>query len=104
MKLPDLISEELLDEKFKKRFEDCISNMMHQEVKKYNSFINQLQMQLRLLIRCLDGETVMDDEMEEEFKAIICEKTPLKWLSQSYPASTILPNFLNDLQTRVAYI
>ena len=96
MKLPDLISEELLAEKFKRVYEDCISTMMHQEVQKYNTLIQQLQVQVKTLIRCLDGETIMDDEMEEEFSAVICDKTPLKWLSLSYPASRVLPNFLDN--------
>jgi len=46
----------------------------------------------------------MEDEMEEEFRAVICDKTPLKWLSLSYPSSRILPNFLDNLQERVEYI
>jgi len=42
-KLPDLIDEELLDQKFEPSFEDSISIMMHQEVKRYNALIRELQ-------------------------------------------------------------
>jgi len=104
VKLPDLINEELLARKFKRVYEDCLSTMMHQEVERYNTLIQQLQVQVKTLIRCLDGETIMDDEMEEEFRAVVCDKTPLKWLSLSYPSSRILPNFLDNLQERVEYI
>ena len=104
VKLPDLINEELLARKFPGVYEDCISTMMHQEVQKYNTLIQQLQLAVKTLIRCLDGETSMDGEMEEEFRAVVCDKTPLKWLSLSYPSSRILPNFLDNLQERVEYI
>jgi len=46
----------------------------------------------------------MDCDMEAQFRAIVCDKTPLSWLSLSYPASSILPNYLSNLQERVEYI
>jgi hypothetical protein len=45
----------------------------------------------------------MDQEMEREFRAIVADETPLLWLSFSYPGSTTLPRYLNNLQERVEY-
>ena len=59
---------------------------------------------MRNLIKCLDGETLLDSTTEREFNDICMDRTPPKWLSISFPSSDILPNFLIDLQERVDYI
>ena len=59
---------------------------------------------MKKLIKCLDGETLLDSKTESEFSDIIMDKTPPQWLAMSFPGSEILPNYLVDLQERVDYI
>ena len=47
---------------------------------------------------------MLDYATESEFRDLIRDVTPPKWLAMSFPSSPTLPGFLIDLQERVDYI
>lgn len=46
----------------------------------------------------------MSLEMETEFFQILQDVTPNTWIAFSYPAFSVLPAYLMNLQDRVSYI
>jgi dynein heavy chain len=78
--------------------------MLYQETLKYNTLLRTIKNRLTNLTKCLDGETLLDSTTESEFKDLIQDKTPPKWLAMSYPSSDNLPDYMINLIERVDYI
>lgn len=66
VKIPDLIPEIVLSEKY-----DHKKMMFYQECLKYNTLIQSLKNKIRNLIKCLDGETLLDITTENEFNDLV---------------------------------
>jgi hypothetical protein len=92
VKIPEMIIPPALSMPY-----NHLKMMVFQECEKYNSLLLGLKERLRLLIKCLDGETLLNSTMESEFRDLIKDVTPPKWLQMSYPSSGSLPGFLVDL-------
>lgn len=70
---------------------------MHQEVEKYNNLLGFINKRVSALYKYLNGEMILDQEMEAEFFGIINDQTPTQWLAVSYPGSGVLPLYLHNL-------
>mmetsp|Transcript_12587 Transcript_12587/g.19604 ORF Transcript_12587/g.19604 Transcript_12587/m.19604 type:complete len:90 (+) Transcript_12587:5242-5511(+) len=56
------------------------------------------------LQQSLDGETILDPELETVLQNILIDQTPESWLLKSFPSSLSLPSFIMNLQERVNYM
>lgn len=101
---PKDINKDKLDLKFKISYENSIAILMHQEVQKYNNLLGFIKSSMAALFKYLNGDIILDQAMEEELYGIINDKTPARWLSVSYPGSSVLPTYLHNLQRRIDYI
>jgi dynein heavy chain, axonemal len=79
-------------------------SFVYQEAQKYNTLVQALEGRVWALQQHLRGELVMEEEARQELEGIICDKTPVRWLVHSYPASQSLSGFLRNLKERVGYI
>jgi hypothetical protein len=103
-KIPDLIDSAELERKFTVSYHDSIAIMITREVKRYNGLILYIGQQIASIQGGLDGEHFLDPELEEVYQAIMQDRTPSIWILNAYPGSHHLPDFMANLQVRVAYL
>jgi len=99
--IPELIDMEGV--RFRLRSESSPLNyVLNQEAHKYNSLIHTVTTSLIDLVKCLKGEIVMTNNMEDIYNSIYDNKVPQAWL-YAYPSLKAFGIWLRDFKDRVIF-
>ena len=84
--------------------EKGLNALIHKEIFLYNNLIARIHENIDETLAAIDGVKLTNERTDNTFECIQYEQTPREWLRYSYPASNMLPVFVQNLKQRVAYI
>jgi len=79
-----------------------LNYVLNQEAIRYNRLINIVRSSLTDLMRCMKGEIVMTNQMEEIYNSLYENKVPQIWLF-AYPSIKPFGVWLTDFKVRVTF-
>ncbi|XP_055691880.1 dynein axonemal heavy chain 3 [Lutzomyia longipalpis] len=102
-RLPDIIDERVVAEKFPRNYSNSLNVFLHQEVTKYNRLLKYIKRSLIDVQRAIAGQIALIPQLECVHFAMSQGKLPADWTTYSYPSLKSLGAYISDLTDRVEF-
>ncbi|XP_072525468.1 dynein axonemal heavy chain 12 isoform X2 [Salminus brasiliensis] len=102
-KLPENFNPDSALKKFPVQYEESMNTVLVQEMERYNTLCNTIQVNLQNLVKAIKGLVVMDIELEAIAGSLLVGKVPEKWSKRSYPSLKPLGSYVTDFLARLKF-
>eukprot|EP00828_Plagiopyla_frontata_P009629 TRINITY_DN14982_c0_g1_i3.p1 TRINITY_DN14982_c0_g1~~TRINITY_DN14982_c0_g1_i3.p1 ORF type:complete len:673 (-),score=103.34 TRINITY_DN14982_c0_g1_i3:144-2162(-) len=100
-KQPDQFNIEQVLKKYPNSYYDSMNTVLIQELLRYNVLIEKITTSLQDLNSALEGNIIMNSELEQLSEQLALNKIPSLWLKYSYPSVKSLANYYQDFGKRI---
>ncbi|XP_069937012.1 dynein axonemal heavy chain 3-like, partial [Cherax quadricarinatus] len=84
-------------------YTQSLNTVLRLELHRYNRLISTIKMSLKAVKRAVSGESLMSDEVEETYQALVLGRVPPVWQTRSYPSRKALAPYISDLLHRLKF-
>ncbi|GAB0093009.1 Dynein heavy chain [Sergentomyia squamirostris] len=102
-RLPEIIDENALIEKFPPCYKNSLNVFLSQEIFKYNRLLKYIRKSLIDVQRATSGQIALIPQLESVHNAISVGRLPEDWTVYSYPSLKSLASYITDLIDRMSF-
>lgn len=103
-RLPEIIDEKFMIEKYPTNYSNALNVFLHQEVIKFNKLLRYIRQSLTDVQRAISGQIALIPQLENVHLSIRQGLLPQDWTPHSYPSLKPLASYISDLIDRMAFL
>lgn len=91
-------------EKFPIDYNESMNTVLSQEMERFNRLLSIIRNNLVGMKKAIQGEIVMDRDLENVYNALLVAKIPANWAKFSYPSLKPLGSYIKNLLERLEFL